>query len=447
MKRHPLPKSSIGAGHIELLPLAHLRTNPKNARRHSGKQIAQIAASLRTFGFLSPIVVDEANMVLAGHGRSLAARQAGIAKVPVIRFAHLSATQKRAYVIADNKIAEQAGWDRELLAIELDELSQLLPTEGIDVSVTGFAMGEIDPLIADFQDSPPAPEDVVPDLPEHPISRRGDHWQLDKHAVFCGDAQDQTVFARLMEATKAAAVFTDPPYNRNVRAIGGRGRIRHSNFAFASGEMSSLQFREFLRCTLANGIAVSAPGAVHFVCMDWRRIAELITVGSTLYGAMLNLVVWTKTNAGQGSFYRSQHELIGVFRVGDDPHRNNVELGRFGRNRSNVWTYAGVNSFGRDRIQNLAAHPTVKPVALVADALLDCTARGDVVLDQFLGSGTTLLAAAKVGRVARGIEYEPRYVDVAIRRWQQVTKLEAALIDDGRTFDEVAKERAGAKRG
>ena len=280
-------------------------------------------------------------------------------------------------------------------------------------------MGEIDPLIADFQDSRPAPEDVVPDLPEHPISRRGDHWQLDKHAVFCGDAQNQTVFARLMGSSKAAAVFADPPYNRNARAIGGRGRIRHGNFAFASGEMSSAQFREFLKCTLVNGIAVSAPGAVHFVCMDWRHIAELITVSSTLYGTMLNLVVWTKTNAGQGSFYRSQHELIGVFRVGDDSHRNNVELGRFGRNRSNVWTYAGVNSFGRDRMQNLAAHPTVKPVALVADALLDCTARGDVVLDQFLGSGTTLLAAEKIGRVARGIECEPCYVDVAIKRWQQ----------------------------
>jgi ParB-like chromosome segregation protein Spo0J len=447
MKPRPQLKSSIRAGQIELLPTARLQTNPKNTRRHSSKQIAQIAASLRVFGFLSPIIIDEENMVLAGHGRWLAARQEGITEVPVIRFAHLSAAQKRAYVIADNKIAEQAGWDRELLAIELDELSQLLPAEGIDVSVTGFAMGEIDPLIADFQDSRPAPEDVLPDLPEHPISRRGDLWQMDKHALACGDARDQTVFARLLGAKKATAVFTDPPYNREARAIGGRGRVCHGNFAFASGEMSSMQFREFLKCTLGNGIAVSAPGSVHFVCMDWRHIAELVSVGSALYGAMLNLVVWTKTNAGQGSFYRSQHELIGVFRIGDDPHRNNVELGRFGRNRSNVWAYAGVNSFGRDRMQTLAAHPTVKPVALVADALLDCTARGDLVLDQFLGSGTTLLAAEKVGRFARGIEYEPRYVDVAIERWQALTKLEAVLVDDGRTFDEVAEERANARRG
>ena len=447
MKHQPLSKSPIGAGQIELLPLATLRTNPKNARRHSSKQLAQIAASLRTFGFLSPIIIDENNMVLAGHGRLAAARLEGIAKIPVIRFAHLTAAQKRAYIIADNKIAEQAGWDRELLAIELDELSRLLPAEGIDVSVTGFAIGEIDPLIADFQDARPAPEDAVLDLPEHPISRRGDHWQLDKHALFCGDAQDQSVFARLMGSRKAAAVFTDPPYNRDARAIGGRGRIRHDSFAFASGEMSSSQFRKFLRCTLTNGVAVSTLGAVHFVCMDWRHIADLIFVGSALYDAMLNLVVWAKTNAGQGSFYRSQHELIGVFRVGDNPHRNNVELGRFGRNRSNVWTYAGVNSFGRERMQNLAAHPTVKPVALVADALLDCTARGDIVLDQFLGSGTTLLAAEKVGRIARGIEFEPRYVDVAIQRWQQFTKLEAVLVGDGRTFDQVAEERAGARQG
>jgi hypothetical protein len=175
--------------------------------------------------------------------------------------------------------------------------------------------------------------------------------------------------------------------------------------------------------------------------MDWRHIEILIEVGRELYGAMLNLVVWNKSNAGQGSFYRSQHELIAVFRVGDRPHRNNVELGRFGRNRSNVWTYAGVNTFGRDRMKDLVSHPTVKPVALVADALLDCSERGDVVLDQFAGSGTILLAAEKIGRTAYAMEFEPRYVDVAILRWQRVTKLEATLAGDGRTFEEITQAR------
>ena len=245
-----------------------------------------------------------------------------------------------------------------------------------------------------------------------------------------------------MGGARAAAVFCDPPYNLRVRAIGGRGRVQHPEFAFASGEMSQAQFRTFLSQTLGNGVRVSAQGAVHFVCIDWRHIGELIEVGRELYGDMLNIVVWDKSNAGQGSFYRSQHEFIGVFRVGEDPHRNNVELGRFGRNRSNVWTYAGVNTFGKGRMEALAAHPTVKPVALVADALLDCTARGDVVLDQFVGSGTTILAAEKVARIAVGIEYEPRYVDVAIMRWQHMTKLEAILAGDGRSFEDIAAARA-----
>jgi hypothetical protein len=244
-----------------------------------------------------------------------------------------------------------------------------------------------------------------------------------------------------MDGASASAVFCDPPYNLRVSGIGGRGRVRHPEFAFASGEMSPSQYRKFLHETLGNGVRGSSEGAVHFVCMDWRHISDLIDVGRELYDAMLNLVVWNKLNAGQGSFYRSQHELIGVFRVGGHPHRNNVELGRFGRNRSNVWTYAGVNTFGRGRDEALAAHPTVKPVALVADALLDCTARGDVVLDQFTGSGTTILAAEKVGRIGFGIEYEPGYVDIAIKRWQGSTKLEATLADDGRSFEEICAAR------
>ena len=247
-----------------------------------------------------------------------------------------------------------------------------------------------------------------------------------------------------MAGEAAAAVFCDPPYNLRVKSIGGRGRVRHSEFACASGEMSQPQFRAFLMQTLDNGVRVSAPGALHYVCQDWRHIGDLIEAGTELYESMLNLVVWNKTNAGQGSFYRSQHELIGVFLVAGGAHQNNVELGRFGRNRSNVWTYAGINTFGRGRMEALNSHPTVKPIALVADALLDCTARGDLVLDQFAGSGTTILAAEKIGRKACGIEIEPRYVDVAVTRWQQTTKLDAVLDGDGRTFEEVGAARTGA---
>ena len=304
---------------------------------------------------------------------------------------------------------------------------------------------EIDLLLADMAPARPDPDDILPALPRDPTTRRGDLWRLGKHRLLCGDAREAADFTRLMAGASASAAFCDPPYNLRVSEIGGRGRVRHREFAFASGEMAPAQFRKFLLETLANGVRVSAEGAVHYVCMDWRHIGDLIDVGRELYGDMLNLVVWNKSNAGQGSFYRSQHELIGVFRVGGHPHRNNVELGRFGRNRSNVWTYAGVNAFGCGRMAALAAHPTVKPVSLVADALLDCTSRGDVALDQFAGSGTTILAAEKVGRVGFCVEYEPGYVDVAVKRWQRSTKLEATLDGDGRSFEEIGAARSNSR--
>ncbi len=430
---------------VEWFSIEAIRPNPRNARTHSRKQIKQIAASIRKFGFLNPVLVDDANMLLAGHGRFEAAKTEGLTHMPILRFGHLTEVQKRAYVIADNKIAEQAGWDREILAIELGELIDLMPAEGFDVSLTGFEAPEIDQLLADMAPPKPDPEDIPLPLPRTPVTRRGDLWCLGKHRLLCGDAREAASFSRLMNGTLASAVFCDPPYNLRVKAIGGRGRVRHPEFAFGSGEMAPVQFRKFLLATLANGVGVSAEGAVHYVCMDWRHIGDLLHVGREIYGEMLNLVVWNKTNAGQGSFYRSQHELIGVFRVGSLPHRNNIELGRFGRNRSNVWTYAGVNTFGRGRMEALTAHPTVKPVALVADALLDCTARGDVVLDQFAGSGTTILAAEKVGRIAFGLEYEPGYVDVAIKRWQKATKVEATLAGDGRSFEEIGAARSNSR--
>jgi DNA modification methylase len=444
------PKAASGDGpalegspQIQWVPISTLRPNSRNARTHSKKQIRQIAESIKAFGFINPVIVDNDNTVLAGHGRLEAARLVGLTHVPVIRFDHLSPAQKRAYLIADNKIADKAGWDFELLALELGELIDLLPTEGLDVSVTGFEPAEIDLLFADRAPGPD-PEDVVPPLPQKAATRPGDLWRLGKNWLLCADARKAENFDRLMNGVAAAAIFTDPPYNLRVRAIGSRGRVRHSEFAFGSGEMHPAQYRRFLCETLGNGVQVSAQGAVHYVCIDWRHIADLIEVGRELYGDILNVVVWAKTNSGQGSFYRSQHELIGVFRVGAGPHRNNVELGRFGRNRSNVWTYPGVNTFSRGRMEALATHPTIKPVALVADALLDCTVKGEAVLDQFVGSGTTILAAEKVGRIAYAMEFEPKYVDAAICRWQQMTKLEATLAGDGRTFEEIAAARGGA---
>lgn len=432
---------SIG---IQSVAIRSLRSHPHNARTHSKKQTQLIAASIREFGFLSPIIADEHGIILAGHGRVEAAKLAGLTHVPVVRVDQLSPEQKRAYVLADNKIAELSGWDRERLALELGELSDLLPLVGLDVSITGFEAAEIDLLMADMAQSSGIPADSIPALPDKAVTRPGDLWVLGKHRLLCGDSRDPASFKRLMRRDLASACFCDPPYNVRVSSIVGRGKHKHKEFAFASGEMSSARFRQFLTATLSNGASASRAGAIHFVCMDWRHYGDLKGASQDVFDEMLNMIVWVKTNAGQGSFYRSQHELIAVFRVAGDQHRNNIELGRFGRNRSNVWTYAGANAFGNSRTETLASHPTVKPIALVSDALLDCTARGDIVLDQFAGSGTTILAADKVGRVARTIEYDPCYVDVAILRWQQQTKLEAILDGDGRTFAEIRLERLRA---
>jgi len=262
----------------------------------------------------------------------------------------------------------------------------------------------------------------------------------------CGDARNGDALKTFMAGEQAAASFLDPPFNIRVRDIVGRGNVKHAEFAMGSGELSPEAFTAFLKETLGAAASVCRAGAVSFVCMDWRHLRELLDAGEEVYGAMLNLACWVKTNAGQGSFYRSQHELVGIFRVGSEAHLNNIELGRFGRNRSNVWRYPGVNTFRAGRMEDLTAHPTVKPTALVADALKDCSRRGDLVLDTFAGSGTTILAAERVGRRAFAIEIEPKYVDAAVRRWQAFSRKDAVHADSGLTFDEaVAGQSASAQ--
>jgi DNA modification methylase len=355
--------------------------------------------------------------------------QLGLAIVPVVQVCGLSAAKKRALALADNKIAANAGWDRELLATELAELSQLLIEDNLDISITGFDAPEIDQLSADFEEDSSDPADAIDArwLATKPVSQRGHLRSLRNHCILCGDAREPTALARLMGKRRAAMAFLDPPYNARVRGIVGRGLVRHQEFAMASGELSPSQFVDFLTNTLSAAASVSQDGALHYVCIDWRHIDQLLEASGEVYGATLNLVVWVKSNAGQGSFYRSQHELIAVFRVGDRSNLNNIELGHHGRNRSNVWHYQGANTFRAGRMDDLKSHPTVKPIALVADAMRDCTRRGDIVID----------AAERVGRHARAIEIEPRFVDVAIRRWQAFTRRDAIHAESGLTFDEL----------
>jgi len=428
-----------------LVSVQEIKTNARNARTHSRAQVRQIADSIKACGFGAPPLVDETLTLIAGEGRLRAAQRLGMAEIPVVQLLGLSAAQKRALALADNKIADNAGWDRERLAIELPDLAELLIQENLDISVTGFSPVEIDQLQVDFEEDASDPDDEIDRgwQAGAPVSRSGSLWLPDRHRLLCADARSEGDLDRLMGSTRAAMAFLDVPYNVQVRSIGGRGRIKHAEFAFASGEMSRPEYVEFLLAALGNASRVSRAGAIHFVCCDWRHVTEIMEAGGPAYGETLNVIVWVKSNAGQGSFYRSQHEFVVVFRVGNAPHLNNIELGRHGRSRSNVWNYRGVNTFGAGRMEELRSHPTVKPVALVADAMRDCTRRRDVILDTFVGSGTTIMAAERIGRRAYAMEVEPRYVDVAVRRWQAFTGKDAVEAESGQTFDQLA-ERAGA---
>lgn len=421
-----------------------LRSNPHNSRTHTKHQIRQIAESIRVFGFTNPVLVDAENQIVAGHGRIEAAKLLGMEEVPTIRLDQLTRDQIRAYVIADNKLAENAGWDTEILAIELENLLKLDCVD-FEVTITGFEVPEID-LILETAKAAPPPEEAPPepDYDRETVTKPGDLWLLGKHRVICGNSLHQATYQTLLGSRRPAMVFTDPPYN--VRIDGhatGNGAIRHREFAMASGEMSEAEFVAFLTTSLRLLRDYSANNSIHYICIDFRHVGELLAAGKQNYDEFLNLCIWVKNQGGMGSFYRSQHELVFVFRRGNGPHRNNIQLGQFGRNRTNVWQYPGIQTLSKQSEEGnlLALHPTVKPIAMVADAILDCSARGEIVLDAFLGSGTTLMAAERVGRICCGIEIDPIYVDVAIRRWQKYTGDVAIHSASGKRFDEIEAER------
>jgi DNA modification methylase len=422
-----------------------LKPDPANPRRHTKRQIRQIADSIETFDFNVPILIDCDDNIVAGHGRFFACRLLGITEVPTLCLDHLTPEQARAFRIADNRLTEISTWDDRLLAEQLRDLS----LHGLDFTLeaTGFEVGEIDLRIASLEEPPERdddPADVVPGVSAGPsLSKVGDLWDLDRHRLLCGSALETPAFAALMGEEQAAMGFTDPPYNVPIEGhASGLGATHHRPFPMASGEMDSTEFTSFLCEAFRNLAAFSVDGSIHFVCMDWRHVEELLAAGRAAYGELKNLCVWVKDNAGMGSLYRSQHELVFVFKHGRNGHRNNVQLGRFGRNRSNIWHYPGANSFARcgEEANLLALHPTVKPVAMVADAILDCSARGDIVLDAFLGSGTTVIAAERTGRRCCGLELDPAYIDTIVRRWQALTGGSARHAASGRSFDDLARE-------
>lgn len=409
---------------FEYRPPCGLTENPDNPTFHPRDQLDQLKDSIRSFGFAAPIIIDANGVVLCGNGRLIAARELGLNEVPTICVGHLNEAQRRALVLADNKIAEGSQWDEEQLAAELQKILDL---EGeFEITDTGFQIGEIDHLLGQQFASD---EDLPAEIPFDPgrvdeVNRPGDLWLIGPHRLFCGTALEMPSYDILLGKERASLTITDPPFNIRGAEISGLGKVKHGDFVQASGELTAAQFsrflEEFLRCVQA----VSDQGSLIYSFMDWRQIDRLLTVGRTIFGDPKALCVWNKGSGGMGTLYRSQHELIAVFKNGQAPHQNNVMLGTHGRNRTNVWSYPGLSSFGRGRTKALALHPTVKNLDMIADAIMDVTPIGSLVLDPFAGSGTTLIAAERTRRRAALIELDPKYCDVILRRACDATGLE-----------------------
>lgn len=430
----------MGLLSIENIALNQICAYAKNAKNHPEGQVQQIAASIRQFGFNNPILVDENLEIIAGHGRVAAAQILGMDTVPVIRLSHLSDVQKRAYRLADNKIAENGGWNADLLRLEISELEQIC--DDLDISVTGFSDVELDVLAVGDKPAADPKANSVPYIPENEIvTRPGDVWCIGDHQIICGNSLDAATFETLMGTRQADMVLQDPPYNVKISGhVCGSGAVHHKEFQMASGEMSKDEFTQFLRKNFELCAKHSRPGALQYNFMDWRHMGEILAAGNDVFSELINMCVWCKSSGGMGSLYRSQHELCFVFKNGKESHVNNVNLGKNGRYRTNVWQYAGVNAFGRHKA-DIKMHPTVKPVEMLKDAILDVTRRGDIVLDTFLGSGSTLIAAHQSKRVCYGIELEPLYVDTTIRRFLEMFHIDAVHQSTGKTYSELLTEK------
>ncbi len=432
-------------GPIEYRPIESLAAYSNNPRKHPERQLIKLTSSIAEFGFVMPVLIDDDGVIIAGEARVAAAKRLGIAELPVIIAHRWSKAQVRAYRLADNKLAELATWDADALAIELTAIIEMDETS---IEILGWETAEVDLLIdsgTKVETSQDEADEQV-EVPANPVTRPGDLWLLGRHRLLCSSSLEVASWTSLLGGEMATMAFTDPPYNVPVSGhVCGLGKVSHAEFAMASGEMSQREFTAFLSSFLAAMLPHLKDGAVLDLCMDWRHIAELVDAINANELTLLNLCVWNKTNGGMGSLYRSKHELVFIAKKGRAPHTNNVELGKHGRYRTNVWDYAGVNTFGRSRMADLADHPTVKPVALVADAIRDVSMPGEIVLDAFMGSGTTILAAERTKRRAFGIEIDPRYVDVAIRRWEALTGEKAVLATTGQNLVEVAEERTRAK--
>ncbi|MCL1973137.1 MAG: site-specific DNA-methyltransferase [Endomicrobia bacterium] len=411
---------------IKKVAVELLKPYKNNARVHNDRQINLIARSIKQFGFTNPILIDKNNRVIAGHGRLLAAKKLGLSEIPTISIDHLSETEKQAYIIADNKLAEKAGWDNDILAIELQNIIDF--DKDFDLTLTGLETPEIDLIL---HEATTQEQDTVDEIPHKApkLVEYGDIWQLGDHRLICGDSLKKSTYDELLGNLKADIVVADAPYNLKVNGVvSGKGKIKRKEFAMASGEMSSSQFTEFLHKTFTHLKEFSRNGSIHYLFMDWRHCEEMINAAKGIYSTLLNICVWNKLSGGMGSFYRSQHEFVFVYKNGEFPHINNIELGVHGRYRTNVFNYPGIFINNKLNKENIKLHPTVKPVGLIVDIIKDASKRNGIVLDCFAGSGSTLLAAERTGRKAYLIEIDVEYCDIIIHRYQKITGKQAKLL-------------------
>ncbi len=421
---------------VEYVAIDNLRPSSSNPRKHTPKQICKLKNSIKRFGFTTVVVIDAYGKIYAGEARWLAAKKLGLKCIPCIRREGLTKEDLRAYRLADNRITEEAEWDSSLLKIELQELIDL----SFDMELTGFDIPEIDLILHAEPVDEESLEEALP-IPSNPITQIGDVFALDHHRVVCGNSCDVEVVSQLMGKELAQMVLTDAPYNLDITDMRGLGKHQFNNFPMAHSEFTPKEFTSFLRQSLGNLAQYSANGSLHYIFMDWRHLPELHHACKGIFSEQINLCVWCKSNGGMGSFYRSQHELIAIYKLGTKPYINNIELGKHGRYRTNVWNYPGLSSFSKERESELALHATPKNIALLHDAILDATHPNHIVLDGFLGSGSTLIAAHRAHRSCFGIELDPCYVDVTIHRWQQETGESAIHIKSGLTFTELADQR------
>jgi len=413
-----------------------LKPHPQNSRAHTPAQIKIVAGSIETYGWTNPILVDNDRNVIAGHARLEAAKLLKLPEVPTICLSHMTPAQKRAYIIADNRMNEVAGsWDLKILALEHQAIRLMDPD--FDISATGFCLDDVEIMIDGLTEGREA-EPAQADRSRPAVAQIGDLWVLGDHKILCGDSTLSSSYETLLSTERAQVVVTDAPYNVRINGnVSNSGQ--HGEFVMASGEMSRPEFTDFLTTVFGHLIAFSVDGSIHYLFMDWRHMPEMVAA-TDQYTEMKNLICWNKQSGGMGAFYRSKHELIWVMKSGTVRHINNFGLGDKGRYRTNVWDYPGLAGWTSGRSEELAMHPTVKPVAMIVDALKDCSRKSGIVLDCFGGSGTTLIAAEQTGRRARLIELDPAYVDVTIRRWETDTGGKALLVHDGRSFDQLEQE-------